>query len=132
MLDGELRVYRDYIQTLWDKSLAFVTKQGYTPYQCFLIITSNSYSVLKHSHGDHMGDTITVVSTMGSESTETYLHLGDNPRLKYPESDSGAVVVCFDGNIIHYTESNDNNLYFHFVYDLEQTATLPKNVWLEL
>jgi hypothetical protein len=131
MLDDELSKYRDYIQELWDRSLAFVTEQGYTPYQCFLVITSNSYSVLKHTHGEHMGDTITVISTLGEESSDTYLHL-DATILQYPEPDTSPVVVCFDGNIIHHTDSRDKNLYFHFVYDLETAVTLPKNQWLRL
>jgi hypothetical protein len=131
MLDEEWLEYREYIQELWDKSLEFVVNQGYTPYQCFLIITSNSYSVLKHAHGEHMGDTITVVSTLGNDLTDTYLHLGRSV-LQYPEPNTEPVAVCFDGNIVHWTRSKDQNLYFHFVYDLDTAATLPKNQWLQL
>lgn len=122
---------RNWIQALWNKSNSYIANLGVTQYQCFLVITNNSFSVGKHSHGDHMGDTITVVSTLGGSDVDTYLCISDDVRIKYPEC--GTIkAVCFDGNIIHHTESNDKNYYFHFVYDLVETVDFTKNEWLDI
>lgn len=129
LLDDDMRTY---IQTMWNHSNRYVTELNVNPYQCFLVISSNGYSVPDHTHGDHMGDTITVVSTYGDEPTDTYLHLGDNPRLKYPEPSDGYHAVCFDGNILHRTDSHDKNYYFHFVYDLTAKVDFTKNIWCRL
>lgn len=129
LLDDDMR---NYIQAMWNSSNKFVSSIGVEPYQCFLVISSNSYSVPDHTHGDHMGDTITVVSTMGDSPSATYLHLGENARLKYPEPNEGIFAVCFDGNIVHRMDSHDDNYYFHFVYDLASTVDFQKNVWVKL
>ena len=123
---------RTYIQTLWNTGNDYIASLGVTPYQCFLVVTSNSYSVPDHTHGDHMGDTITVVSTYGDEESNTYLHLGDSPRLKYPEPNDGTYAVCFDGNTVHSTDAHDANYYFHFVYDLTTKVDYIKNTWCKL
>jgi hypothetical protein len=129
LLDDEMR---NYIQRMWDASNTFVQSIGIEPYQCFLVISSNRYSVPDHTHGDHMGDTITVVSSLGNSVSDTYLCLGDNTRLKYPEPNEGNYAVCFDGNIVHSMDAHDDNYYFHFVYDLTTSVDFPKNIWIKL
>ena len=122
---------RDYIQQMWNRSNEYIQSLNATPYQCFLVITCNNASVAKHTHGNHMGDTITVVSTMGDSITDTYLNLGDT-TLKYPEPNQGYKAVCFENDLLHSTTSNDDNYYFHFVYDLAHTIDIPKNTWISL
>jgi len=129
LLDNEPR---DYIQNLWNKSNDYITELGFTPYQCFLVITNNSFSVKQHSHGDHMGDTITVVSVEGDEPINTFLCIGNNTKILYPNKHSKVHAICFDSNAIHYTYSNDRNYYFHFVYDLCETVNISKNIWTEI
>ena len=129
LLDDDMK---NYIQDMWDRSNAFVNMLGIDVYQCFLVISSNGYSVPDHTHGDHTGDTITVVSTMGQCPSNTYLHIGDNPGLKYPDPDEGNFAVCFQGNMMHRMNSNDTNYYFHFVYDLTTSVDFPKNAWFKI
>lgn len=129
LLDDDMRTY---VQHMWDKSNAFVNMIGVEAYQCFLVISSNGYSVPDHSHGDHMGDTITVVSTMGQHPSKTYLHIGDNPELKYPDPGEGNFAVCFQSNVVHRMNSQDTNYYFHFVYDLVTPVDFPKNTWFKI
>lgn len=132
LLDDEMPEVRKYIQNMWDNSNEYIRQMNVTPYQCFLVISANNWSVGKHTHGDHMGDTITVVSTMGNTESKSYLHLGNNPRLKYPDPNEGNLAVCFDGNIIHHTEMSDYNYYFHFVYDLTEKVNITKNTWVKI
>ena len=119
---------REYIQIMWDQSNRYIDNLKLTPYQCFLVITSNRYSVPDHTHGDHLGDTITVVSTVGTSPSNTYLCLEDGTRLKYPDPNEGNFAVCFDSNSLHRMESRDDNFYFHFVYDLVNKCDCEKNM----
>jgi hypothetical protein len=128
LLDNELPDIRTYIQDMWDSSNDYIQQLNVTPYQSFFIISANKWSVSKHSHGDHMGDTVTVVSTLGDTISDGYLFFGDNVKLKYPDPNQGRFAVCFDSNIIHHTEINDYNYYFHFVYDLVTKYDGEKNI----
>lgn len=132
LLDDEMPEMREYIQNMWNKSTIYINSLNAIPYQCFLVISANKYSVKRHSHGDHMGDTITVVSTLGNDITDAYLYIDDKYKLKYPEPNSGDFAVCFDGNTIHHTEVFDNNYYFHFVYDLAHKVNFEKNIFREI
>ena len=120
---------RDYIQDMWNRGNAYIKNLNVTQYQCFLVITNNKFSVGKHTHGDHMGDTITVVSVLGEDTTNSFLCIGNHTRVKYPELNSGLHAICFDSDAVHYTETFDNNYYFHFVYDLNERVHFVKNKW---
>ena len=128
LLDYDMPEMRTYIQQMWDDSNQYIDSLGVEVYQTFFIITKDA-SVKRHSHGDHMGDTVTVFSTLGTSPSNSYLYLGRDCKLTYPDPGEGNYAVCFDCNTIHYTESFDSNYYFHFVYDLTDTVVnIEKNV----
>ena len=78
-----------------------------------------------------MGDTITVVVVVGEDPVTNRLVLGDD-IIQYPPADQNCYAVCFDGNITHATQCSDNNVYFHFVYDLMEKVNFTKNSWTKL
>jgi hypothetical protein len=122
---------QQWLQNFWNQADQYVHAIG-QPYQCFLVITKNCHSVATHSHGSHLGDTVTVVSVQGSTPVSTKLIVEDHPALLYPGADDNFYAVCFDSNAQHSTESMDTNVYFHFVYDLVGPAAVPKNTWIRL
>lgn len=128
LLDTESK---KWLQNFWDRADRYVRSIG-NPYQCFLVITGNQHSVASHSHGEHLGDTVTVVSVQGNDPVDTHLVIDGHKRLQYPDADDQFYAVCFDSNVNHGTDSHDHNLYFHFVYDLSHTIDVDKNVWLKI
>ena len=78
-----------------------------------------------------MGDTITVVVVVGTNVVDNKLILGDNV-IDYPPADEQCYAVCFDGDILHATQCNDKNVYFHFVYDIIDKVDIKKNTWIKL
>ena len=122
---------QQWLQNFWNRADQYVKAIG-TPLQCFLVISTNCHSVLPHTHGNHLGDTVTVVSVQGTAPVSTKLVIEDHTRLLYPAADNNFYAVCFDSNAVHSTESQDNNVYFHFVYDLAGTVNIPKNSWLRI
>lgn len=128
LLDSDKKTW---LQNFWDQANNYANTLG-TPYQCFLVISGNRHSVAPHSHGDHLGDTVTVVSVQGTSTVDTKLFIDNHTELLYPTTDNNFYAVCFDGNVTHSTQSQDDNVYFHFVYDLINRIDAPKNIWVQL
>ncbi len=125
------RQQKQWLQNFWNCADQYVNSVA-TPRQCFLVISANGHSVLPHTHGDHLGDTITVVTVQGSGPVSTKLVIENHSELLYPPADNNFYAVCFDSNVVHSTESQDNNVYFHFVYDLAGAVNITKNKWLRI
>jgi len=128
LLDEQQRLW---LQDFWNRADQYVNAIA-TPRQCFLVISTNGHSVLPHTHGDHLGDTITVVTVQGTKPVSTKLVIEDHTKLLYPPADNNFYAVCFDSDAVHSTESHDDNVYFHFVYDLEDRVNIPKNIWVRI